>query len=724
MTSPPDIETKPDEEGGRASWEGPDDTRLLPTGDESGTAPGDRRYRPDVEGLRAVAVVLVVFYHAGIKLSGGFVGVDVFFVISGFVITGLLLRERLTTTRTSLTNFYARRMRRILPAATIVILATVIATYVYLGFVSGNNTADDGRWASVFLANFHYTFLDTNYLDALRPTSPLLNFWTLSVEEQFYVVFPALFILAYTKGKLETRAARLTFLLGAGAVLSFGWSVIQTSTNPSAAYFSPFTRAWELALGALLAVNTPALMRMAPAIARLATWLGLAAIGYAAYTFTGATAYPGSAVAFPVLGAGLVIAGGTSAPRYGAELVLGTRPVMWMGKRSYSLYLWHFPVLVIALNYSGKKGLSNAQLIGLVVVALVASMITYRLVENPIRHSSLSTRVSLLFGVATILTTLVTLTILIGANSTTAPTYKVSPAANELVVERDVASATQIQRVPRNLEPAIAVAPNDWAGWLGNLYTPCAPTAPINVGSEQICVLGDRSSKHLMVVYGDSHAIMWLPALEGIANAEHWRLIVFAKYFCPASDLTVINPPGSGNIGGPYGSCNAWHHWVEAKINALRPDLVVISQNSLYKTPYRPGAPSSFFTEKEWAAGLTRTLQVSDPYTRRVVLGNIPMLPRSGPTCLSANLGNVQACSAPLSASQPALIAAERAAAAASGSAYIDPMPWFCTGTCTAIVAHYEVYLDDFHITGTYAKYLQNVLATALGFRTPESSSG
>ena len=176
--------------------EGPADDRFLRSGDESGTAPGDRRFRPDVEGLRAVAVLLVVLYHADVPgISGGFVGVDVFFVISGFVITGLLLRERQSTDRTSILHFYARRCRRILPAATLVILAAVALSYLVLGVVTGANTAGDGRWAAIFLANFHFESIGTNYLLALRPPSPLQNFWSLSVEEQFYIVYPTAFLL-------------------------------------------------------------------------------------------------------------------------------------------------------------------------------------------------------------------------------------------------------------------------------------------------------------------------------------------------------------------------------------------------------------------------------------------------------------------------------------------------------------------------------------------------
>ena len=291
------------------------DERFLASGDEAGTAPGDRRFRPDVEGLRAVAVALVVLYHAGVPgLTGGFVGVDVFFVISGFVITGLLLRERRGTGRTSILDFYARRCRRILPAATLVLLITIFATYSVLGVVSGNSIADDGRWAGVFFANFHFESVGTNYLSAQRLPSPLQNYWSLSVEEQFYVVYPTLFLLvAQVKVRLSLRA-RMAIALGVVIVGSYGLSIVQTASHPATAYFSPFTRAWELALGALVAVSTAWLKQIPGQIGAVLTWAGLAAIGYSAVAFNAQTAYPGSLAAVPVVGAALIIAGGVSIP--------------------------------------------------------------------------------------------------------------------------------------------------------------------------------------------------------------------------------------------------------------------------------------------------------------------------------------------------------------------------------------------------------------------------
>jgi peptidoglycan/LPS O-acetylase OafA/YrhL len=333
-----------------------------------------------------------VLFHAAVPgVTGGFVGVDVFFVLSGFVITGLLLRERASTAKTRLLAFYGRRSRRILPAATLVIIATVLASYHWLGFLTGNSTAADGRTASLFYANFHFIATGTNYLASQAPPSPLQNYWSLSVEEQFYVLYPTLFIVAALAWSHVSLRLKLSVLLVVSIVASFAWSVHQTSVSATAAYFSPFTRAWELALGGLVAVGSIQLAKLPRHVALVMTWVGLAGILVAAFVFTSATAYPGSAVALPVLSTALVVAGGTAVPTWGAETLLRLTPFRWLGKVSYSLYLWHWPILIIAAQYAGHP-LSVKDNLLWVLLALALSIASYRLVENPVRHSKFLTR--------------------------------------------------------------------------------------------------------------------------------------------------------------------------------------------------------------------------------------------------------------------------------------------------------------------------------------------
>ncbi len=351
-------------------------------------------YRPDIEGLRAVAVTFVVLFHIGFPgLAGGFIGVDVFFVISGFVITGLLLRERTRTGRTSLVDFYGRRVRRILPAATLVILSATAAGYALVGSGFGRQTANDGRWAAAFLVNVHFA------TPGPHPFSALGTFWSLSVEEQFYLVFPAFVIVVAGVRLGPGFRTRLSIGLAMVVVASYALCVVRTPSHPVWAYLLPFTRVWEFACGALIAAVPIPWARIPRHAAAVATWIGLAVIFGTELILKTTTGWPGWRAVVPVLGTGLLIAGGSTASPSGAVSVLGRSPFRWLGKRSYSLYLWHWPVLLIAAEMGVSGGLWTLR-VPLVAFALVLSMVTYRVVENPIRRSRLAGARSVGLGVA------------------------------------------------------------------------------------------------------------------------------------------------------------------------------------------------------------------------------------------------------------------------------------------------------------------------------------
>jgi peptidoglycan/LPS O-acetylase OafA/YrhL len=349
-----------------------------------------RVFRPDVQALRALAVVLVVWYHANLPgIHGGFLGVDVFFVISGFVITGVLLQERETKGSISIRNFYGRRIRRILPAATLVLVATLFAVYHYLGFVAGAQNADDAKWVAAFLGNVHFASLGTQYLTSTLPPSAFQQYWSLAVEEQFYLLWPLLF-LALTAILPRVRpTAKLVSALGAIIIASLAWCIIETSHNEVWAFFSLFTRAWELALGAVLAVLVPVLSDRAK---RLGTGLGIIGvliILVSAWVIKPTTPWPGSAAIVPVFATGLVILGGTLRESSGFGVVTNFLPVQWVGNISYSLYLVHWPVLVIAMEYSVNGTLPRRTEVELVALSVAIAAAIYYALENPIRRSKL-----------------------------------------------------------------------------------------------------------------------------------------------------------------------------------------------------------------------------------------------------------------------------------------------------------------------------------------------
>ena len=379
-------------------------------GNEAGTPPGDRKFRPDVQGMRAIAILLALVYHADLPgFSGGYVGIEVFFVISGFVITGLLLRERERTGGTSLRSFYGRRARRIIPAATLVIIITVIVSFHSLGPLVGHETAIDGLWAALFLANVHFAAVHTNYLVAQAPPSPLLNYWSLGVEEQFYIVYPTFFLLIGWWARKRSFRGGLTFVLVAVIVASYAYSIVLTSTDAPSAYFSLFTRAWELALGGLIAVHGRHFQRIPQGWAAVASWAGLIVILVSSVTLTGSSAYPGALVAIPTLGAGLVIAAGAAQPAWGVERMLARKSFQFLAAISFPLSLCHWPILEIAAQSRGVTSLPAWESILLLVFAGVVATLTYYLFENPIRHSRYLARrrwASLIMGLCLIAATL------------------------------------------------------------------------------------------------------------------------------------------------------------------------------------------------------------------------------------------------------------------------------------------------------------------------------
>ncbi len=347
----------------------------------------DRSGRHDIQGLRALAVVAVVLDHLCGWPGGGFVGVDVFFVISGFLITGLLLREHERTGHISFVGFYRRRVKRIMPAAIVVLVLTVLGARLIFLQSRFQSIAVDSVWALLFSANWHFAAASTDYFEQNRPVSPVQHFWSLSVEEQFYLLWPwvmlATFALFRARRRRQARVAVLGTIVGISLV-SFVWALHQSATTAEVAYFSTLTRVWELGLGAALAVSAPALHRIPDRLRPALAWLGLLGIMLAAALLSETAGFPAPAAALPVLATAVVIAAGTHADPHRQQSLLAplTNPVSrYLGDISYSLYLWHFPVIVLLGAYLG--GASGAwYYVAALAVMLAASIGTYHLVDS------------------------------------------------------------------------------------------------------------------------------------------------------------------------------------------------------------------------------------------------------------------------------------------------------------------------------------------------------
>jgi len=470
------------------------------------------RHRSDIQGLRAVAVLLVALGHAGVPgLTGGYVGVDVFFVLSGFLITGLLLSEALETGRVSLVRFYVRRARRILPAAVLTLAVTTIAAQHLLNFVRARDVVTDSIWASFFAANVHFAALGSDYFQQGQPPSPIQHFWSLSVEEQFYLVWPSLLVLAlFGVARGHARRGRLLLVIAAAGVASLAWSIHVTAATPSSAYFSTPARAWELALGAGLAVAAPALARL-PAYAHvLLGWAGLTAVACAAALFSGSTSFPGYAALLPAVGAALVIVAGEH--RLSVGRPLSVAPLRYVGDRSYAFYLWHWPVLVIAALYAGHD-LSLATKLVLLAGAFGLSIVSYALVESPLRSRRWPTPVGGLAWPASAAAVLAVAFVVSGSLDGTAKRLEAAAASVKPPVLIDTAAAASLEEPPdAPLPPVVAAVraaedgapiPSPLTPPVGNLRNdiyrfPNGCTPRTGQTRSRVCRLGDQSSSKVL----------------------------------------------------------------------------------------------------------------------------------------------------------------------------------------------------------------------------------
>ncbi len=344
-------------------------------------------FRPDIEGLRALAVVVVVLFHTKVAgFEGGFVGVDVFFVVSGFLITRLLLAELARTGTIALPNFWARRARRLLPASALVLAFTVAASRWMLDPLAQRAVATDALASGAFVVNFVFAHRLGDYFGAqlgeLQP-SPLLHFWSLAVEEQFYLIWP-LTLFAATRRPRQFRRLVLTIIL-AGAAVSLLVSVWLTGTHPTWAFYLLPARMGELLAGAALAAAGTAFATVDARYRAALGWFGLVAIGVAVLAYDAATVFPGSAVLLPVLGTVLVLtAGGAGAAATGPIIALRHPALQWIGHRSYTIYLWHWPALVLFDAYYGPLSLAQRLAVVALAVGLAAATTTY--LEDPVRH--------------------------------------------------------------------------------------------------------------------------------------------------------------------------------------------------------------------------------------------------------------------------------------------------------------------------------------------------
>lgn len=638
-----------------------------------------RDKRGDIQGLRGVAVGLVLLFHAGIPgFAGGFIGVDVFFVISGFLISTHLVEELRNTGRLRVAEFYARRARRLLPAALTVIALTVVTAFALVPPMQFAYVAKDAVAAILYVPNLLFARRATDYL-ADRTPSLFLHYWSLGVEEQFYLFWPLLLFIFYRVFK-DRGAPTAIAVLGAGSFVLCVW--LTFAQQPYAFFLLP-ARVWEFSAGAVAAFVVLKGHRMTDIVAAVAGWTGLAAIVGSGCMMPTSTPYPGYAAALPVVGAAAVIWSGASKCAYGPQLVLGLRPITFVGDISYSLYLIHWPALVIPAAITGYMvPLQSWQRAVIAAACVPVAWLLYRYVELPgQRMPWLKLRPRRSFAAATVGMLAVAALIGSAALASRHPRLDAGRAAADTAIE-PIPMGTPF--VPSNLQPSLVAVAAD----IPIIYRNECHVA-VQKSDATGCAVGPEDAPRV-VLFGDSHAAQWYPALNTLAEKGMIRLESHTKRGCSSVQPIVS-----------YAGCAAWASNVVDQLNADPPALIILSN---FGRGY-----GALPDPEAWREAINHTVAEMPQLSKVAVLADTPSTGANPKICLSGHLDAANQCALPRAlAVDPAFRASEREAA---GITYLDYIDYFCNQqACPSIIGNTLVYRDGSHMSRTYSAELAKVI--------------
>jgi peptidoglycan/LPS O-acetylase OafA/YrhL len=671
--------------------------------------------RLDIQGLRALAVILVVAFHLWpAQVTGGYVGVDVFFVISGFLITAHLVSEVDRTGGVKLTEFWAKRIRRLLPAAFTVLAVSAAAAMALMPKALWQQTLYEIGASALYVQNWVLAGSSVNYLDAQNAPTVVQHFWSLSVEEQFYVVWPLIILGAVL---LAARVGRSTmnsrWFIGASLLLVFiaslAFSIYETSHSQPSAYFVTPTRAWEFAAGGLL-VFLPALkanvvpVRIRGAALVVAGWVGLSLILYSAMYFNSETPFPGSAALMPVTGAMVLIYVGMHQSRWSVGYLAGFGPAQFLGEISYSLYLWHWPLIILYPFVSGSElGIRSSLLV--LFASVVLAWGTKLLIEDPFRTKSRFSgrgpayRLAVA-GMAIFLVVSVTGSIYVGAlHSQATSSEHTAYTANGLSAEIEITLDAPEWAFPDQLAGRNAIAP-EW----GN--DDCLNADVYDIDR---CTYGDSGAEFTAVVVGDSAGTSYLGAIRGALQGHGWKIIPLTLEQCPASDIPVT----MAGVRQEYALCVEHRLLVETLVPNLNADLIIFvsAGNSSYGRLLNRATGSQ--ADKEWAAGIESfTKKFVAKGTDLVVLGDIVKA-----NCVTTFGKAPNACVGDGAPAEAGRINAEKYGAEAAGARYIDSRPWTCGRDfriCPEQIGSALVRADGSHLTGSFSTRLRGIMRAAL----------
>lgn len=673
-----------------------------PTAKEAGS-----NFRPDIQGIRAIAVTLVLLCHASIPWAeGGFIGVDVFYVLSGFLITGLVVREIEKTGTVSIRKFYARRAKRLLPLAATVLVFIGIGSILIFPLARQVEIGGDVFTAALYVVNWHFIAQGVDYFAAEDGLlSPVQHYWSLSVEEQFYVLWPLLLAMA---GLLALRYRRrikgmVLLIIVPVAIASLLYSFQFTAENPEAAFFSTLARGWQLAFGAILAMTLPKMVRLPGWFASVLGVAAVAALLWATYAMSAATPFPGWRGLIPVMATVALLVSGASGSGITTR-ILSTRPFQYVGNISYSWYLWHWPFVVFAIGIWGN--LSWQWLVVATLASWFPTQLSHMIIEDPVRKSKILALRPNRAIVVGVLCSLVAagFGFYLGSNRIDVKDLDQDQVQGAAVIkDRHVPLVKSVDAI----KPNPLHARDD----RGEMYADgCLILGPRTESGE--CVYGDPGGSRTVVLFGDSHSMMYMPTLDTIGKQQGWKIIGLSRANCAIAEVKLSQ------------FCDEWRANSLERIAEEKPDLVVVatSTRAVYSLTINGKKLSRAASEPYLVTGMVKTFNQLKQDAGQVILirdqAQAPREPWLPHECVAENLNNLKVCA--FKPKRNMKISFDVKAAGKTGVKIIDPMPILCSdGRCPAVIGNALVYRDSYHVSATYAvtmaPWLEEELAK-LGF--------
>lgn len=665
----------------------------------------ERRFLPELDGIRGFAVVIAVLYHVSPKIvHGGFIGIELFFVLSGYLITSLLWKEYQRSGRINLAAFYARRARRILPAATLVIVS--VATFILFVFPTSKKPGfgSDLAASAAQVMNLKLYYDSSNYWLSQTAVSPFLHYWSLGVEEQYYLVWPLLLIGLITLAR-KFKMSQTRVLVSAMTtivIVSLALATVWAYTDPMAAYYLMPSRMWEIVVGALLVFIVPARRYLSEYVTGVLGWLGCALILYSAFAFNSFLRWPGALALVPVVGAALAIFAGDA--KQGPGRLLSVRPLRAMGRWSYSLYLIHWPALVLT-SVVLQRPLTMSEGLLIVAATVPVAAFSFRYLESPFREGKWfrGSGRGLMLGAGLIALSMVS-ALLVSTRPVPDSHARPDMPLTVQAAQDALRAALRQDALPASIVPAVGTAARE-------LLTTEPYISHCNLENGEpntfrACTFGPVDAKTKVWLIGDSHAAAWHPAFATLADSLNFRLTTHTRSGCT---LLNLNSALSNQTAGKYVECTSWRKSLLSTIAEAHPDILVIT-GSVTNTGDKPQELASLLKELKPLAG------------KVVALEDVPHRDVLPDDCLAWHAMTLTQCISSDDVAGEARYAATLTAIHEAGVTSIDVRPWFClNGRCPFVVGNVSLYRDYDHMTREGALWASAQLRQAFAPLLPSS---